>query len=48
MGNARHVLRARIVEAGAGPLAIGAEVVIEHIENDVAYVEAWMDVEKRL
>ena len=26
----------------------GTEVVIERIEDDVAYVEAWMEVEKRL
>jgi len=26
----------------------GTEVVIERIEDDIAYVEAWMEVEKRL
>ena len=30
------------------PLAVGTEVVIERIEDDVAYVEAWTEVEKRL
>ena len=41
-----RVLRARSFDDGA--LAAGTEVVIERIENDVAYVEAWMEVEKRL
>src|SRR6185436_18307837 len=39
-------LRARSFDDGA--LAAGTEVVIERIEDDVAYVEAWMEVEKRL
>ena len=46
MGNRHHVLRARSFDAGA--LSVGTDVVIERIEGDVAYVEAWMDVEKRL
>jgi membrane protein implicated in regulation of membrane protease activity len=46
MGNQQHVLRARSFDAGA--LSVGTDVVIERIEGDVAYVEAWMDVEKRL
>jgi hypothetical protein len=29
-------------------LTMGAEVVIERIENGVAYVEAWSQVEQRL
>lgn len=41
-----RVLRARSFDDGA--LAAGTEVVIERIENDIAYVEAWMEVEKRL
>ena len=41
-----RVLRARSFDDGA--LAAGTEVVIERIEDDVAYVEAWMEVEKRL
>jgi len=41
-----RVLRARGVDSGA--LIAGTEVVIERIEDDVAYVEAWMEVEKRL
>lgn len=41
-----RVLRARTLDEG--PLAAGTEVVIERIEGDVAYVEAWAEVEKRL
>jgi len=41
-----RVLRARSFDDGA--LAAGTEAVIERIENDIAYVEAWMEVEKRL
>jgi membrane protein implicated in regulation of membrane protease activity len=41
-----RVLRARSFDDGA--LAAGTEVVIERIEDDVAYVEAWMEVAKRL
>jgi membrane protein implicated in regulation of membrane protease activity len=44
--SARHVLRARSFDDGA--IAAGTEVVIERIEDGVAYVEAWMEVEKRL
>ena len=46
IGDEHRVLRARSFDDGA--LAVGTEVVIERIENDVAYVEAWMEVEKRL
>jgi len=46
MGNRQHVLKARSFDAAA--LSAGTEVVIERIEGDVAYVEAWMEVEKRL
>jgi membrane protein implicated in regulation of membrane protease activity len=42
----RRVLRARNFETG--PLPAGTDVVIERIEDDVAYVEAWQEVEKRL
>ncbi len=42
----QHVLKARSHDAAA--LSVGTEVVIERIEGDVAYVEAWMEVEKRL
>jgi hypothetical protein len=42
----QKVLRARHFEQGA--LAAGTDVVIERIEDDVAYVEAWQEVEKRL
>lgn len=44
-GNPR-VLRARGVDATE--LNAGADVVIERIEDDVAYVESWTEVEKRL
>jgi membrane protein implicated in regulation of membrane protease activity len=46
IGSSQHVLRARSFDAGA--LAVGTDVVIERIEDDVAYVEAWLEVEKRL
>ena len=46
MENRQHVLRARSFDAAA--LSVGTEVVIERVEGDVAYVEAWMEVEKRL
>jgi membrane protein implicated in regulation of membrane protease activity len=44
--NDRRVLRARSLDDGA--LATGTDVVIERIENDLAFVEAWAEVEKRL
>ena len=46
LGSERHVLRARGIDAT--PLSAGSEVVIERIENEVAYVESWAEVEKRL
>ena len=42
----RRVLRARSLDAGALP--VGTDVVIERIEDDLAYVEAWGEVAKRL
>jgi hypothetical protein len=42
----RRVLRARGVDETT--LAVGTDVVIERIEDDLAYVEAWAEVEKRL
>ena len=42
----RRVLPARSFDDGT--LAAGTEVVIERIEDDIAYVEAWLEVEKRL
>jgi hypothetical protein len=42
----RHVLRARGIDHGS--LDVETEVVIERIEEDVAFVEAWAEVEKRL
>jgi hypothetical protein len=44
--NDRRVLRARSLDDGA--LATGTDVVIERIEDDLAFVEAWAEVEKRL
>jgi hypothetical protein len=46
LGNQRHQLKARSFDAAA--IAEGTEVVIERIEDDIAYVEAWQEVEKRL
>jgi hypothetical protein len=46
VGAERRVLRARNIEEGSLPA--GTDVVIERIEDDVAYVEAWQEVEKRL
>ncbi|MEP6491613.1 MAG: NfeD family protein [bacterium] len=44
--NEHRVLRARSCDAAT--LAAGTEVVIERIDDDVAYVESWAEVEKRL
>ena len=46
IGKSSHQLKARSFDAAA--IAEGTEVVIERIEGDVAYVEAWQEVEKRL
>jgi membrane protein implicated in regulation of membrane protease activity len=43
---ANHVARARTLDGAA--LDAGTEVVIERIENGVAYVEPWSEVEQRL
>jgi hypothetical protein len=46
IGAERRVVRARGIDpALIGP---GTDVVIERIDGDIAYVEAWADVEKRL
>ena len=45
-GNERRYVRARDLEGGS--ITADTEVVIERIENDVAYVESWQEVEKRL
>jgi membrane protein implicated in regulation of membrane protease activity len=45
-GSQRRVLRARSLDHSA--VSAGTEVVIERIEGDVAYVESWLEVEKRL
>jgi len=41
-----HTVRARGLDGSVADR--GTEVVIERIENDVAYVEPWVEVEKRL
>ena len=46
VGDDHRVLKARGVDDT--PLAAESEVVIERIEDDVAYVESWAEVEKRL
>ena len=46
VGQEQRVLPARSLDDLALPA--GTEVVIERIENDVAFVESWMEVEKRL
>lgn len=54
LGDERRTARARLVDdAGAAvsegaSVAVGTEVVIERIDDDVAYVEPWQQVEKRL
>jgi hypothetical protein len=45
-GGNRKLLRAR--GSVGGTIAADTDVVIERVEADVAYVEAWSDVEKRL
>lgn len=46
LGEQHRVLKARSLDDTV--LAAGADVVIERIENDIAYVESWLEVEKRL
>lgn len=46
VGDAQRRLRARAVDGA--PLDVGTEVVIERIEGEVAFVEPWLQVEKRL
>lgn len=46
VGSEQRVVRALSLDTAQ--LAAGTEVVIERIDGDVAYVEAWADVEKRL
>lgn len=54
IGDERRTARARLVEDADAPeggdssVAVGTEVVIERIDDDVAYVEPWLQVEKRL
>jgi membrane protein implicated in regulation of membrane protease activity len=46
LGEQHRVLKARTLDDTA--LAAGADCVIERIEDDIAYVESWVEVEKRL
>jgi len=46
IGKEHRVLRARGLDDTA--LAAGSEVVIDRIEDEIAYVESWTEVEKRL
>jgi membrane protein implicated in regulation of membrane protease activity len=46
VGNDKHVLRARGIDDTVLPA--GSDVVIERIEDEIAYVESWVEVEKRL
>lgn len=46
VGTERRSVRAR--DLAGGSITADTEVVIERIENDVAYVESWHEVEKRL
>ena len=46
IGRQRHAMRARSFDDAE--LSEGTEVVIERIEDGIAYVEAWVEVEKRL
>ncbi|MEO7083867.1 MAG: NfeD family protein [Gemmatimonadaceae bacterium] len=46
IGTEARMMRARSFDESA--MSAGTEVVIERVEGDVAYVEAWRDVEKRL
>ena len=54
IGDERRTARARLVEESGeaagddSSVAVGTEVVIERIDDDVAYVEPWRQVEKRL
>lgn len=45
-GNEQRYVRAR--DLGGGSITADSEVVIERIEDEIAYVEAWQEVEKRL
>jgi len=46
VGTERRILRARSLDDM--PVEVGTEVVIERIEDDLAYVEPWLQVEQRL
>jgi membrane protein implicated in regulation of membrane protease activity len=46
IGTEARMMRARSFDESA--MSAGTEVVIERVEGDVAYVEAWREVEKRL
>lgn len=46
IGSERRTVRARVIDDSS--VAVGAEVVIERIDDEIAYVEPWQQVEKRL
>ena len=54
LGDERRTVRARLVDDSGvavqqeSSVIVGTEVVIERIDDDVAYVELWQQVEKRL
>jgi len=46
VGGKRYAVSAQSLDGT--PVAVGTEVVIDHVENGVAYVEPWIEVEQRL
>jgi membrane protein implicated in regulation of membrane protease activity len=46
LGGTRHAVSAQSLDGT--PVAVGTEVVIDRVENGVAYVEPWVEVEQRL
>ena len=46
VGGKRYAASAQSLDGT--PVAVGTEVVIDRVENGVAYVEPWVQVEQRL
>jgi len=46
VGGKRYAVSAQSLDGT--PVAVGTEVVIDRVENGVAYVEPWVEVEQRL
>ena len=46
VGGKRYATAAQSLDGT--PVAVGTEVVIDRVENGVAYVESWVEVEQRL